>query len=142
MLAEQLGRPVELVTERTLSSHPRPHVATDRVTVYEANEVYLRHISDAIHRSSGTWKPSTVPGFWKANSIRTTVVRQLEISGEAGRQLSDAFRDDHSSISWHAVIGMRNRLVHDYFGVDLDVVRDVVHHDLPKPKREVRQPLE
>ena len=79
-------------------------------------------------------------GFLESEPHQDTVVRQLEISGEAGRQLSDAFRDDHSSISWHAVIGMRNRLVHDYLGVDLDVVRDVVHHDLPEPKREVRQP--
>lgn len=59
------------------------------------------------------------------------VVRNLEIVGEAVRQVSDAFKQDHVKIPWHQMAGMRNRIVHDYFGLDLDIIWHVVANDLP-----------
>lgn len=59
------------------------------------------------------------------------VVRNLEIVGEAVRQLSDAFKQDHEKIPWHQMAGLRNRIVHDYFGLDLDIIWHVVANDLP-----------
>ncbi len=60
------------------------------------------------------------------------VVRNLEIIGEAARQLPEAFRDAHREIEWHKVVGLRNRIVHEYFGVDLEIVWQILHHDLPR----------
>lgn len=62
------------------------------------------------------------------------VVRNLEIVGEAVRQLSDAFKQDHEKIPWHQMAGLRNRIVHDYFGLDLDIIWHVVANDLPALK--------
>jgi uncharacterized protein with HEPN domain len=60
------------------------------------------------------------------------IVRALEIIGEAAARLADATRDDHPEIPWTNMIGMRNRLVHGYFDVDLDVVwRTVEGHLAP-----------
>lgn len=59
------------------------------------------------------------------------VVRNLEIVGEAVRQLSDAFKQNHKKIPWHLMAGLRNRIVHDYFGLDLDIIWHVVANDLP-----------
>jgi uncharacterized protein with HEPN domain len=59
------------------------------------------------------------------------VVRNLEIVGEAVRQISDAFKQDHVTIPWHQMAGLRNRIVHDYFGLDLDIIWHVVSNDLP-----------
>lgn len=59
------------------------------------------------------------------------VVRNLEIVGEAVRQVSDAFKQDHVKIPWHQMAGMRNRIVHDYFGLDLDIIWHVVANNLP-----------
>jgi uncharacterized protein with HEPN domain len=47
------------------------------------------------------------------------------------RQVSDAFKQDHVKIPWHQMAGMRNRIVHDYFGLDLDIIWHVVANNLP-----------
>jgi hypothetical protein len=62
------------------------------------------------------------------------VVRNLEIVGEAVRQLSYAFKQDREQIPWHLMAGLRNRIVHDYFGLDLDIIWHVVANDLPALK--------
>ena len=74
--------------------------------------------------------------------MQDAVVRQLEIIGEASRQLSDDFREQHDDVPWRAIIGMRNRIAHDYLNIDLDVVCGVVQHDLPDLKRRVHEVLD
>jgi len=59
------------------------------------------------------------------------VIRQLEIIGEASRNLSDEFREDNPEIPWSQIIGMRNRIVHAYFNVDLEITWGIVTMDLP-----------
>lgn len=59
------------------------------------------------------------------------VIRALEIVGEAARRIPDSFRADHPDIPWSEMAGMRDKLIHDYFGVDLEVVLKTVHQDLP-----------
>jgi uncharacterized protein with HEPN domain len=58
----------------------------------------------------------------------------MEIIGEASRQLLESFREANASIPWPDIIGMRNRIAHDYMNVDLDIVWEVVHQDLPRLK--------
>lgn len=58
------------------------------------------------------------------------VVRNLEIIGEAANRLGEEFRDAHREIEWYKVVGLRNRIVHEYFGVDLEIVWQILHHDL------------
>ncbi|HLE14654.1 MAG TPA: HepT-like ribonuclease domain-containing protein [Anaerolineales bacterium] len=59
------------------------------------------------------------------------MIRQLEIIGEASRNLSDEFREDNPEIPWSQIIGMRNRIVHAYFNVDLEITWGIVTMDLP-----------
>ena len=59
------------------------------------------------------------------------IVRQLEVLGEAASNVSKAFRDEHTAIPWPQIVGMRNRLIHEYFRVDLVVVWSVVKDELP-----------
>ncbi len=66
---------------------------------------------------------------------QTWVVYHLQIIGEAARALPDEFRDAHPEISWQQIIGMRNVLVHAYFGIDDSVVWEVVERDLPELKQ-------
>lgn len=74
--------------------------------------------------------------------IQSAVVRELEIVGEAARNLSEGFRKEHSEIAWADVIAMRNRLIHSYFDVDLNVVLEVAHDDLPRLETFVRHCLD
>ncbi|MFQ6035349.1 MAG: DUF86 domain-containing protein [Sedimentisphaerales bacterium] len=59
------------------------------------------------------------------------VVRNLEIIGEAANRLPDDFKQRHSSVEWHKVVGLRHRIIHEYFGIDLQIIWQIIHADLP-----------
>jgi len=73
--------------------------------------------------------------------IQTWVVHHLQIIGEAGRGISQSLREQHPAIPWTKIVGMRNILVHIYFGIDEEIVWSVVENDLPDLKREVENIL-
>lgn len=59
------------------------------------------------------------------------VARNLEVIGEAVRQLPDGFKNTHPDIPWSQIGGMRNRIVHEYFRLDMKIIWQIVHEDLP-----------
>lgn len=63
--------------------------------------------------------------------LSLSIVRLLEIIGEAAARVSDDLRQRHSLLPWAIIIGMRNRLIHAYFDVDLDIVWETVKRDIP-----------
>jgi uncharacterized protein with HEPN domain len=75
--------------------------------------------------------------FEKEELIQTWIVHHLQIVGEAAGKLGREFHDQHPLIPWPQVVAMRNVLVHDYFGVDLEEVWRVVERDLPDLKRKL-----
>ena len=95
------------------------------------NTIYLRHIRDAIQRVERHLAGVSWTRFWQSELVQDAVVRQLEIIGEAARNLSDDFCRAHPEIPWSQIIGMRNRLIHAYFAVDLTIVWEITHIDLP-----------
>jgi len=102
------------------------------------DSVYLLDVLDAIHQIETYLKDVIFDGFTKDRLIQDGVVHQLEIIGEASRNLSQSFRDQHPEIPWQDIIGMRNRIAHVYFAVDLRTVWDTAKSDLP----DLRQWLE
>lgn len=80
--------------------------------------------------------------FEKDELIQNWIVNHLQIIGEACRSMSPDFRNQHPEIPWSEFIGMRNILVHRYFGIDLDVVWSVVEHDLPEMKSKIEAILQ
>jgi uncharacterized protein with HEPN domain len=73
--------------------------------------------------------------------LQTWVVHHLMIIGEACRALSPDFRTNHPAEVWVLAAGLRNVIVHEYFGIDLEVVWNVIEHDLPGLKERVREIL-
>ena len=69
--------------------------------------------------------------FFGDELIQTWVVHHLQIIGEATRRLTDEFRAAHPDAPWSKIVGMRNLMVHAYFGIDRDIVWQVVDRDLP-----------
>lgn len=65
------------------------------------------------------------------------VVRNLEIIGEAARRMPDSFTAQHSNVPWRQIAGLRNRIVHDYFGLDLEIIWGVLARELPKLKADL-----
>ena len=62
------------------------------------------------------------------------VVRNLEIVGEAANRLPDDFKATHPDIEWNKIVGLRHRIVHGYFGLDLEIVWQILRRDLPRFK--------
>lgn len=70
-------------------------------------------------------------GFLKNSLIQDAVIRNFEIIGEATKKLNDDFRAKYSKIEWKKIAGMRDKLIHDYIGVDLWAVWGVVENIIP-----------
>ena len=95
------------------------------------DEHYLMHILDACWRIEEYIEGYDHEAFLKDRKTQDAVARQLEVIGEAARRLATGFREANTEIPWHAIIGMRNRIAHDYLNVDLDVLWEVTQFDLP-----------
>ncbi|OGC42790.1 hypothetical protein A2Y85_07115 [candidate division WOR-3 bacterium RBG_13_43_14] len=103
------------------------------------DSVYLKHILDAIERIQEYSKEINYDYFIKNHLIQDGIIRQIEIIGEAARRLSEELKNKNSQIPWKDIVGMRNKLSHDYLGVDIDAVWDTVQKDLPFLKAEIEQ---
>jgi len=103
------------------------------------DRVYLLHIRDAVARIREYTKEGE-QAFHGDPKTQDAVVRNLEILGEAVKQLSEPFRSGHGEIPWK-IAGMRDKLIHEYFGVNLALVWDVIEHHMPRLESCVKQAL-
>jgi len=104
--------------------------------------LYLRHIVVAIDLVNNYLQGIDESVFSKTSLIQDGVIRQLEIIGEAARDLSKDFRRQFAHIPWTDIAGMRDKLIHNYFGVDVEKVWLTAIKDLPDLKREVQKILD
>ncbi len=92
---------------------------------------YLQHIlvetAYLLNSSSGLDKAA----FLRDETLKRAYVRSIEVIGEAAKQIPDAMRQRHPGIEWRAIAGMRDRLIHGYFGIDYDIVWDVIANKIP-----------
>src|SRR4030042_1350508 len=95
------------------------------------DETRLRHILDAVREAVAFSEGRSRSDLDKNRMLSLSLVRLLEIIGEASRGISEEIRLAHLEIAWKKMTGMRDRLIHGYFDVNLDVVWETVTQDLP-----------
>jgi len=102
---------------------------------------YVEDIADAMEKAEILLKGVTYDQFESDFRINFAVVRALEIVGEATKRLPMTLRAEYPSIPWKQMAGMRDRIIHGYDTVDLEIVWDVVRQDIPKIKPQIEQIL-
>jgi len=98
---------------------------------------YLGHIhkeaSYLVRRLAGVSRAE----FQADETLQRACVRSLEVIGEATKRVAEEFRRKHSQVDWRGMAGMRDRLIHDYLGVDYDIVWDVLTNKVPSLATEI-----
>lgn len=103
------------------------------------DSVYLSHILDSISQIEEYTEGLNKEEFLAKRLVQDGTIRQIEIIGEATKNISEPLKERYPQISWREISGMRDKLTHNYFGVDIDAVWDVVKKDAPILKNEIQK---
>ncbi len=101
--------------------------------------VYIADILDAIRKIVSYTEHIGYEVFKSDEMRQDAVVRNFEVIGEAAKNIPDYFKKQHPGIAWNTITGMRNKLIHEYFGVSLSIVWETIQTDLPVLKRQISQ---
>jgi len=95
-------------------------------------------IIDAIKKIEKYTKAIDFNEFSQDDKTVDAVCRNLEIIGEAANRFPSEFTDQHQTIEWRKIVGLRNRIVHGYFGVDKEVIWEIISNYIPNLKKEIK----
>ena len=105
------------------------------------DSVYLRHILDEIDFLEESSEGIEFQDRLENKEKQRAWLRSLEVIGEATKNLSSEFRLKHNEIEWQKVAGLRDKLIHHYFGVKWEIVWDVVANELPVMRHKIEEML-
>jgi len=98
---------------------------------------YLQHVLNEAAYLLRESEHLTPEDFVASETLQRAFVRSLEVIGEAAKNIPPAFRRAHPTIDWRGMAGMRDRLIHGYFGIDYEIVWDVVKNHIPELHRQI-----
>jgi len=103
------------------------------------DKTYLRHILDTINDIEEFTDGVTAEEFLENKEKQYAVLRAFEIIGEASKNVSDGFKTKHPQIPWTKMAAMRDKLIHGYFGVNLNLVWETARTNIPEIKKQLKK---
>jgi uncharacterized protein with HEPN domain len=101
------------------------------------DRAFIEHILDSITAIETFIQGVNKEKFLKERMIRGAVVREIEVMGEAAKNISRETRKKYPDIPWKKMTGMRDKLIHHYFGLDFNVIWDTIREEIPKLKKQM-----
>ncbi len=101
------------------------------------DKIRLQHILDAIEEIHKYLVAVDFPVFLNNSMMRFACIKQMEIIGEASNHLSTELKSKFSDVEWSQIVGMRNVFTHEYFGIDSNLVWEIIKNDIPELKGKV-----
>lgn len=99
--------------------------------------VFIKHIQESIEQIEKYTQGLSYGEFCASQQIQDAVVRRFEIIGEAMKNIPEGFKKQHHEIAWREISSMRDILIHEYFGVNMEIVWDTAKKDIPKLKKQI-----
>ncbi len=104
--------------------------------------VFLKHMRDAMDDLEEYTQSLSQKKFSDSKMVQDAVIRKIEIIGEAVKNINVKFQNQYQEIPWKDIAGMRDKLIHHYFGIRLERVWNVVKEDVPSLKKQIQKILE
>lgn len=101
--------------------------------------LFIEEISESIRLITEYIGDISKENLDKNQGLKDSIVRRLEIIGEATKNIPDDFREKYSEVPWKKIAGLRDVIIHTYFNIDLDIIWDIVKNDLPNLKKEIEK---
>jgi uncharacterized protein with HEPN domain len=101
------------------------------------DSIRLQHILEAIHEIETYLVSSDFTEFMNNSRMRFACIKQMEIIGEASNHISEDIKSKFTDIEWAQIIGMRNIFFHEYFGIDTNLVWEIIKNDIPDLKEKI-----
>ena|SRR3989338_2173693 len=104
--------------------------------------VFLKHVLDSVGAIEHFSQNITKDELGSNRLKRSAIVREIEIIGEAVKNISQNLKNKYQVVKWKEIAGTRDIMIHHYFGVDVNIVFEIIKKDLPKLKKQIQQILE
>ncbi|HLC20201.1 MAG TPA: DUF86 domain-containing protein [Candidatus Nanoarchaeia archaeon] len=98
---------------------------------------YVLHILEAIHNIEKSIKDCSQSEFAVNTDMKDANVRRIEIIGEAAKNISPSTKQKYADVNWKEIVGTRDKMIHHYFGVNYDIIWDILKRDIPKLKKTI-----
>jgi len=105
----------------------------------KSDSAYIEHILDCIRKINEFSQGISLKEFRKNELVQDAIIRNIEIIGEASKKISNDTKQTYYKIPWREIAGMRDKLIHDYLGVDFDVVWKTIKNDIPDLEKLIRE---
>jgi uncharacterized protein with HEPN domain len=100
-------------------------------------KIFIEHIIESIEIIEAYARGKTYDEFCNSTQLHDAIIRRLEIIGEAIKNIPEEIKREYPLIPWRKVAGMRDILIHEYFGVDLELTWEVIRQNIPKIKKQI-----
>lgn len=101
--------------------------------------IFLQHILESIDKIEEFTSKIRLKDFLELAQVQDAVIRRLEIIGEAAKNIPADFKKKHPNIPWAEMAKTRDKLIHGYFGVDLELTWDIIENDLPALRKKIER---